>query len=164
MEGERIMADGYAVIEINTKGKGRIQEVQFFDIRLTTFDFDSNYILEELMNQLPEGINDVLIMALFNYKSESSYDSWSGATEYEDSFLLESHNSVKTNYKEFSREQLTLELECESPFGFMDSLEDIKYRENLKAEWEEFYDEDFVPTPTKKPRKIPSKGESLFEL
>lgn len=141
--------DGYALIRINDKdeAKAEIEEYQFFDIRLSVCDFDSENICDDLVGQLPKGMKDVLVMCLFNYHSESSYDYWSGATEYEDCFDLKVHQVVKENYKEFYREQVTEELNV--GINGMKNLSCMPDGENFYKEmiatWEEFYDEDFKP-------------------
>jgi hypothetical protein len=136
------MADGQVFIEVNTEGDMRVMPseslggIHFFDIRLSGLDIDNEFMLEEMEGQLPEGLKDVLIMCLFNYKSIESGGYWD--VEYEDSFELEHFHIVQTNYKKFYHIQVSEELLC-AGFG------PDHYYEGLVADWEEFYDEEFEP-------------------
>jgi hypothetical protein len=144
------MADGQVLIEVNTEGEMRVMAsehlggVHFFDIRLTCLDVDNDFIRDEMEGQLPEGLKDVLIMCLFNYKCIG--DGGYYGDDYEDSFELEHFAIVRTDYKEFYRMQVTEELSYKD-FG---PGPDNGYYEDLVADWEEFYDEDFEPYKKKK--------------
>jgi hypothetical protein len=133
------LADGFALIKFNLEGKGELHDLFYFDFRLQDIDFDATEGLNQLIEQLPEGINDVLAMVLFNYKSNCTQD-YFGDWDCDETFTVLSHNIVKTNYKEFWRELVTEELKYKDS-----SLEDERYFNNLVGEWEEFYDEDFTP-------------------
>lgn len=143
-------ADGYALLEINLKGQAKCYESRFFDIRLDTADFDTEHITANILWQLPDDLKDVLVMCLFKYRSESSYDYWSGGTEYENHFDLITHHVVQTAYKEFYRFQLTETAKSDGSYGFFEFLpEEEQHFARSIAEWEEFYEEDFKPTEKK---------------
>ncbi|QIW88797.1 hypothetical protein P59_200 [Bacillus phage P59] len=155
------MADGQVFIEVNTEGAMRVMTsetlggVHFFDIRLTCLDIDDEFIRDEMEGQLPEGLKDVLIMCLFKYKSVSSGGYWD--IEYEDSFELEHFAVAITDYKEFYRLQVTEELSCKD-FG---PGPDDRYYDDLVADWEEFYDEDFKPF--EKPKQVYIERRGLLD-
>lgn len=142
------MADGLAMIEINHKGEGRLKELNWFDFRLENVLFHDAEGVEQLVDQLPEGINDVLVLVVFNYVCHCS-KSWEGEFDCDEIFNLVSHQILKPNYKEFYREIVTEKLNmCDILPDFM--LEDtaLLYENDCKelvSEWEEFYDEDFKP-------------------
>lgn len=152
--------DGYALIRVHDKEeeKGEIEESKFFDIRLECCDLNSDMICNDLVGQLPEGLKDVLVMCFFSYRSESSYDYWSGATEYEDCFDLQHHQVVKENYKEFYHQQITEELDV-GIHGIenVEGMPEDTYYKKLIGEWEEFYDEEFKLF--EKTKKIIIEGE-----
>ena len=142
------MADGHALIEINTKGEPKLKEVYYYDIRLTCSDVEDDDISEQILAQLPEGVNDVMILAIFRVEYETSYHYEYGYECDGVNIHLESHNIVLNNYKEFYREQLT-EI---TKFNSLNNDDEKYYREEI-AEWEEFYDEDFKPFK-RKPKMI----------
>ncbi|ATO28959.1 hypothetical protein C6370_20295 [Bacillus atrophaeus] len=145
------MADGYVLIEVNEDGEGRLKDeaVTWIDFRLGIVDFNASEGLNQLMEQISKDVKDELVLVLFNYRVESSYDSWSGATEYEDFFDVEFFKVIKKNYKKFYQGLVTAELDV-GINGF-DNIESMptdsnqNYYRNLIAEWEEFYNEDFIP-------------------
>ncbi|MBD5026059.1 hypothetical protein GUF51_15325, partial [Xanthomonas citri pv. citri] len=68
---------------------------------------------------------------------------------YEDFFDVEFFKVIKKNYKKFYQGLVTVELDV-GINGF-DNIESMptdsnqNYYRNLIAEWEEFYNEDFIP-------------------
>ncbi|AFQ57828.1 hypothetical protein BHY07_10395 [Bacillus subtilis subsp. subtilis] len=145
------MADRYVLIEVNEDGEGRLKDeaVTWIDFRLSIVDFNASEGLNQLMEQISKDVKDELVLVLFNYRVKSSYDSWSGATEYEDFFDVEFFKVIKKNYKKFYQGLVTVELDV-GINGF-DNIESMptdsnqNYYRNLIAEWEEFYNEDFIP-------------------
>lgn len=145
------MADRYVLIEVNEDGEGRLKDeaVTWIDFRLSIVDFNASEGLNQLMEQISKDVKDELVLVLFNYRVKSSYDSWSGATEYEDFFDVEFFKVIKKNYKKFYQGLVTVELDV-GINGF-DNIESTptdsnqNYYRNLIAEWEEFYNEDFIP-------------------
>lgn len=154
------MADGYALIEFNTEGKGRIKESEWLDIRLTVLDSGADDLFDQLEGQLPKGIKDTLILATFTYESVECGDGFS--VEYEDSFILNSHVVLRENYKEFYRIQVTEELKYKQDDYHTDIIFEANERRYkiLVENWEEFYDEDFTPFIKPAPVLQPT---SLFE-
>jgi hypothetical protein len=158
--------DGYVLIEVNTEGQMRIKQydgcrdLHYIDFRLEmALDLDNEFIVDCLYPSLPKDLKDVLIMAFFNYQSIPSGhgDYWS--IDYEDNIILQSHVVLKTDYKEFYRQQITHELnDCIGGYKNINSYpeEDCDYYKGIVADWEEFYDEDFKPF---QPQKI-----KLFKL
>ncbi|MED4799045.1 hypothetical protein P9684_04165 [Bacillus atrophaeus] len=145
------MADGYVLIEVNSDGEGKLKDeaVNWIDFRLDTVDFNASEGLNQLMEQISKEVKDELVLVAFNYRVESSYDSWSGATEYEDFFDIEFFKTVRNNYKKFYQGLVTAELDV-GINGFdniksMPNDDNQNYYRNLIAEWEEFYKEDFMP-------------------
>ena len=151
------MADGYALIEINTEGKARAKDVTYFDFRLIGCDIEHDDIADQVSYQLPEGIKDVLVLVVFNLNFITSYDWESGYHECDEIIInLESHNIVKTDYKEFYRELVTEEIKY-----YKDVSDTDKENYNfLLLDWEEFYDEDFKPSKTK-PKQISGIGDLI---
>lgn len=147
------MADGYALIEINKEGKGRMKssdqcpEVKFIDFRLEGCDFEYYGLDEAMMYSLPKDLKDVLVLCSFNIVGTESFNGES--TDYDTEIHLESHMILKENYKDFCRKMITEELELK---GTSPDCDDEQYYKNLLAEWEEFYSEDFEPF--EKPKKI----------
>lgn len=99
------MADGYVLIEVNSDGEGRIKDevVNWFDFRFDTVDFNASQGLNQLMEQISKEVKDELVLVAFNYRVESSYDSWSGATEYEDFFDIEFLKQLEIITRSFTR-------------------------------------------------------------
>jgi hypothetical protein len=144
------MADGYVLLEINTEGDFRVQgdQVHWFDFRLQDVCFSDAEGEDQLYNQLPVGLRDCLVMVMFDYKCNCSRD-WAGDYDCDEEFIVSSHYIVKEGYKEFYRELVTVELESFNDFG----SEKEEYYLDVVGDWEEFYDEDFVPFK-KQPKKI----------
>lgn len=155
------MANGYIFLEVNPAGEARTLEYHFFDMEMREYvEFEDGNGLEHILEQLPEMVvEDTHVFASFNYSSHSTYDSYNGEYDLEENYEVESFTVLQTNYKEFTRKQLTLLVasitgpdmyEYNSYWGDPES-----YKKNVHdsvAEWEEFYDEDFKPTiPEKKP-------------
>lgn len=145
------MADGFAIIETNEQGEGRLKELKWFDFRLEDVLFDDAEGVDQLVSQLPEGIKDVLVLAVFSYVCHCSR-SWDGEYDCEEHFDIVSHQILKSNYKEFYRQMVTEQVNIGGKNGLESTnfaLEDTtiiqceKYCEELISEWEEFYDEDF---------------------
>lgn len=162
------MADGHALIEINTIGEGRLKELSYFDFRLEAIDFESSEGTEQLMSQLPGEPKDSLVLVVFSYHCETSR-SYEGEYDCEELFNVVSHTIVKTNYKELYRELVSEEI----IFGINDIFnldaaddvipsEDNHYKQCI-AEWEEFYDEDFVPfePKSKKDRDVDAFAQTI---
>lgn len=143
------MADGYVLLEVSEDRRTKIKdaEINWIDLKLemADVDFEASEGLEQLTEQLPSDIRDALVLVAFRYRVESSYDSWSGATEYEDFYDAESFLVVKEGYKEFYRGQVEVELNVGiNGHENINSTEFAKdYYKELVAEWEEFYNEDF---------------------
>lgn len=160
--------DGHVLIEVNTEGQMRVQhhdgamKLEFYDFRLSDLDWDNEFIVDSVEGQLPKGITDALLMVHFTYKSLPSGGSDYWSVEYEDCIIVEDHIVVKTNYKEFYRQMVTKELALQ-PYEHEPDSDDTKmYYNNLQADWEEFYDEDFKPFEKK---QIEIKNISdLFKL
>lgn len=154
------MADGYALIEINHLGEGRLKELHYFDFRLENVSFDDAEGVDQLVDQLPKDSNDMLVMCVFKYNCNCSR-SWEGEIDCEELFDLVSHTTVKSNYKEFYREMVTEEIIQHLSFldlditNFIDCDEEYRtkgeYFKELVACWEEFYDEDFEPKKENQP-------------
>lgn len=142
------MVDGHALVEINTKGEAKLNDFHFYDLRLTGCDIEED-MAEQILSQLPKGISDVMVLAIFRVEWLMSYHPEYGNECDGVAIHLESHNIVVDNYKEFYREQLT-ELTKYEPLE--DENEEKLYKEDI-AEWEEFYDEDFTPF-VRKPKPI----------
>lgn len=151
-KGELHMTDGYALIEINHLGEGRLKELHYFDFRLENVCFDDAEGVEQLVDQLPKDSKDMLVMCIFKYKCNCSQN-WEGEVDCEELFDLVSHTTVKSNYQDFYREMVTEEiiqhldfLDLDIP-NFIDCDEEYRikgeYFQELVAYWEEFYDEDF---------------------
>lgn len=102
------------------------------------------------MSQLPGELKDSLVMVVFSYHCDTSR-SYEGGYDCEEHFNVVSHTIIKTNYKEFYRELVTEEIQHGiSDISHLYAAEDIVPNEDnhynqIIAEWEEFYDEDFVP-------------------
>ena len=122
------MLDGHALVEISTKGKVKLKECHFYDIRLYDCDIEED-MAEQILLQLPDVLNDVLVLAIFKVEWLMSYHPEDGHECDGVVIHLENHHVVVDNYKEFYREQLT---------------ELIKFEDDI-SEWEEFYDEEFTP-------------------
>lgn len=168
------MADGYVLIEINTEGEARIKEdgLNWLDFRLKDVDFDACEGLEQLHGQLPEGMKDALVLVVFDYVCNTSYDSWTGEYDCEELFNVVTHQIMKNDYKEFSREVVTLELKYgidgyqnidTLPEDVDDVIKEKNYYKSIVANWEAFYDEDFVPFE-KKPKKIESWKDAFKSI
>lgn len=147
------MTDGFALIEINTKGEARLKEengLHWFDFRLEQVCFDDAEGTEQLAYQLPNNLKDALVLVTFDYVCNCSRG-WEGDYDCEELFNVVSHTVVKENYKEFYREMITEDLNV--GIGGIENLDSIpenfwkdkRYYQDLIASWEEFYDEDFVP-------------------
>ncbi len=78
---------------------------------------------------------------------------WEGDYDCEELFNMISFTIVKENYKEFYRQMVTEELNIGiNGFENLDcipketiSVNDSNYYKDLIRDWEEFYEEDFVP-------------------
>lgn len=159
--------DGYVLIEVNTEGKMRVQhhdgamKLEFYDFRLCDLDWDNDFVIGSIEEQLPKDMKDVLIMVQFSYQSVpcGCGDYWS--VDYEDCIIVESYNVVKTDYKEFFRKMATEELKMISYEPEPDSEETKQYYQMVQLDWEEFYDEDFVPFKPKEENKFPFKLNKL---
>jgi hypothetical protein len=145
--------DGWVLIEINPNGQMRVKEkdscleLEFFDFRLKNVgcEWDNDFIIEMVSDQLPKHLKDVLVQVFFTYKSVpcGNGDYWD--TEYEDVIAVDTHVIVKTDYKNFYQKMVTEELKLQ-PFCPEPDSEDTKhYYNDLVWNWEEFYDEDFTP-------------------
>lgn len=157
------MVDGYAVIEISTKGEARAKEHTFLDIRLDGHvEFHDSEGAEQLSDQLPDDLKDVMVMVLFKYTCNSSRD-YDGEWDVEEIYTVVSHTVMKSNYKEFYREMVTEEFNVGiNGFENLESMPDEEttdfgfspnknYYNELLEDWETFYDEDFEPTKPKEP-------------
>lgn len=158
------MIDGYALIEINTKGEARAKEHTFLDIRLDGHvSFEDSEGADQLHQELPKELNDVLVMVFFKYTCHTS-QGYEGEWDCEELFTVESFTVMKSNYKEFYREMVTEELNVGiRGFENIDAMPDDEstdfgsctnknYYKELLEDWETFYDEDFEPTKPKEPR------------
>lgn len=144
------MADGYVLLEVTTEGEFRVQgeQVNWFDFRLQDVCFFDAEGLDQLVSQLPD-LKDCLVMVTFDYECKCSRD-WEGGFDCDEEFFVTSHYIVKEGYKEFYRELITVELESFNDFN-TEAKED--FYDTVIADWEEFYDEDFVPFK-KQPKQI----------
>lgn len=166
------MIDGYALIEINTKGEARAKEHTFLDIRLDGHvEFHDSEGTDQLHSQLPEDLKDVLVMVFFKYDCNSS-KSYDGEWDVEEIYTLASHTVMKTDYKEFYRLMVTEEFSVIGGYEKIDempddesteagSCSDKNYYNGLLEEWETFYDEDFEPT--KRKELNPFSSLNIFE-
>jgi hypothetical protein len=143
------MADGIALVEINTKGEGKLKTLSYFDFRLEHINFEDSEGLDQLMGQLPKDMNDVLVSVIFGYQCTPS-QGFENEMDYEELFNIVSYTVVKKNYKEFYRELITEELNVGID-GFQDinAADDLIFKDNyykeIVAEWSEFYGEEFTP-------------------
>ncbi|MFL1672616.1 hypothetical protein [Paenibacillus dendritiformis] len=138
------MVDGYALIAINEDGsKSTCVERSVFDVRLENLEF---YQLEDQLT--PDGLKDCLVMVFFKYKSVRS-SGWE-YVEYEDRFFPVSHVVVQDGYKEFWREQISIEVTYN---GYKDypsddmTEEEEQWTDEMIEEWETLYNEDFKVHP-----------------
>lgn len=142
------MADGHALVEINTKGEAKLNNYHFYDIRLTDNEIEEE-LAEQILSQLSNGINNVMVLAVFKVEWLMSNHPEYGIECDGIDIHLENYTIVVDNYKEFYREQLT-------EWTKYDPLEDENgeklYHEDI-VEWEEFYGEDFTPY-VRKPKSI----------
>jgi hypothetical protein len=165
------MADGTALLEINEKGEARLQEggLNWFDFRLEDVCYEDCEGTDQLASQLPEGTKDVLVLVVFDYVCNCSRG-WEGDYDCEELFNIASFTIVKENYKEFYRQMVTEELNIGiNGFENLDcipeetfSINDSNYYKELVGDWEEFYDEDFVPFEKKPKERIELK--TLFGI
>jgi hypothetical protein len=144
--------DGYALIEFNTEGNGRIKEIHYLDNNLTLLEIDDDEIYLMFEEQLPD-FKDVLVMVFFTHQSiPCGYgDYW--RVEYTSYFKVDSFTIVRTDYKEFYRRMVTEEIQIDNTQPFLDLDEDNYYNE-LISSWEEFYNEEFKPFKKPEPPKI----------
>lgn len=160
------MTIGYMTLEINEKGEPRIKKDVQGKEMLTLLDIDFEYSteihsegLEMIRASIPKDLKDVLILVTFKYEnSGGGYF----MDDYEDWLTIETQVMLKESYKEFYRHQLTLELDINGKLkNLSDDLpalcpeEDMPGLNERIGEWEEFYDEDFVPTVMKKEQEHP---------
>jgi hypothetical protein len=148
---------GFVLIEINTVGQARMNdndEVNWVDFRLQDVLFHDAEGVEQLHGQLPEDLKDCKVLVVFDYVCNCSRDYW-GEYDCEELFNIVNYTVVQDNYKEFYREQVTDVIGYD--IGGLKSLDEMpdgdNYYKNLVADWEEFYDEDFVPFK-KKPKRL----------
>lgn len=143
-------------MEINTQGNARLKELQYFDFRLKNIDFDASCGLEQLREQLPNETKDVLVLVPFDFICNCTQGR-EGDYDCEELFNVVSHEVVKTDYKEFYRQMVTEKLEhdihgFENIHAMDDGTENDQrnYYKEIVADWEAFYDEDFVPYQSNK--------------
>ena len=145
------MADGYVIIEVNTNGEGRIKspqdfpEVHYLDSRLEHYGFEDFGMVDSLMDSLPKGIQDVLVLCSFNIVGMEIPNRES--PEFDTAIVLESFMILKTDYKEFYRLMVSEELTLRDSYPDSD---DNDYYNNLVEDWTEFYGEPFKPVECKK--------------
>jgi hypothetical protein len=144
------MADGIALVEINTKGEGKLKTLSYFDFRLEHINFEDSEGLDQLMGQLPKDMNDVLVSVIFGYQCTHS-QGFEDEIDYEEIFNIVSYTVVKKNYKELYRELITEELISGiNGFQNINAADDLIFQDNyykeIVAEWSEFYGEEFKPT------------------
>jgi hypothetical protein len=164
--------DGYVLLRVNqhdyrsNEGKAEVVEKNFIDHRFQLMDFMDEDIAEQLVGQLPDELKDVLVMCFIKYDSQADYDYWSGATEYEDVFNLHSHTVIQHGYKEFMCRQITEELDVGiNGYENIQAMPDGKnYYKELIGDWEEFYLEDFVPTPNGKSEQVLRFGNKVLGI
>jgi len=146
------MADGYVELEFNEQGEARVKEVNYLDLRLTCSDIEHEDIASQLAFQLPKELKDALVLAVIKVDFLMSHH-WEYGVECDGvNIHLLSHTVLKENYKEFYREMVTEEVKLVATFEDSDVIfrddvddQDRMYYKNLIADWEEFYDEDFLP-------------------
>jgi len=148
--------DGYALISIDTTGeKAFVKLVDSHDERLREYfgSYRSDLNLEDhFLGQLPDGLNDTLLMVFFTYRSVAC-GGWEDVnSEYEDVFNLEQYVIMERNYKEFWREQISYILTSggivEYPNSNLYSIEDVnfinEFADEVIEDWELFYEENFT--------------------
>lgn len=159
------VADGYGIVLINEVGnKALTKELNAFDLHLTNyfgegdcFEFFANCVLEY---RSETDVKDCLVMVKFRYVTYQS--STLDGIEYDEDFIIEEVHLLKAGYKEFWRDQLSMELTQDGhQFGTVDELikEDEQdeqdevhkvfghYEQDLEEEvesWELLYDEALV--------------------
>lgn len=134
------MYDGYAKLKVNGE-KSQVEDIHFFDLRLSDIDFD--IVAEQITDQI-ELQEDALLMVFFKYSCEQCGNPMDGY-EYEDVVEVLDTKVLLHNYKEFSRHQISLEVGVAGGMEVLNSdTEDRNYYRELVGDWEEFYEEDFV--------------------
>lgn len=138
------MINGYALIAINKDGsKSMCREHQVFDVRLQ--DLELYHIEDELT---PNELKDCLVMVFFKYESVRS-GGWE-YVEYEDCLIPVSHTVIQNNYRDFWREQISIQVTCHGYKDFPSvetTKDDEKWADEMIEEWESLYDEDFEVHP-----------------
>lgn len=161
--------DGYILLAINDKpynsneSKQEILEKNFIDIRLYHADFIDSDIAEQVTGQLPKGLTNALVLCTIHYRSEECGNPYDGI-EYEDTFEVVNHIVMDFNYKETYRRNVTEELSVGiSGYAQLECMPDgPNYYKELVGDWEEFYDEDFVPTPNGKAEQVIKIGNTIL--
>jgi hypothetical protein len=133
--------DGYAIIAID-KHKSFCIDHHVFDVRLQDLEF---YELEDMLT--PNDLEDCLVMVFFTYKSIRS-GGWE-YEEYEDCFIPVSHTVIQENYKEFWREQISIQVTSRGyeEFPSTNITENNAWHNEVIEDWETLYGEDFVIHP-----------------
>jgi len=145
------LADGHVLIEVNNERKARLKENVWYDIRLMSENLEDSEGCEQLLDQIKEDVSNTLLLVVFDFHCHCTRDYW-GEYDCEYIYNVASYTVVKNDYKEFYREQVSLELD-------MIENGNIEFREGcyysgLISEWEEFYDEEFVKSETGNKKSI----------
>lgn len=165
------MADGYMFAEINKAGEIRVLEHQFLDQELYWVEFEEGDAADYMLGQLPKELVDAYVLVTFKYACNGSYDSFAGDYDFDETYTVLDHVVLREDYKEFSRKQLSMELQGFEDkdiqglyFGLDDTNDYEKAVKDAILEWEEFHDEDFELFQKKVVQKNPASflfGEPL---
>jgi hypothetical protein len=147
------MIDGIVMIAIDVDGnKSFCKSKEFYDVRLEDLEM---YDIEDQLT--PNDLKDCLVAVFFKYTSVCTSGGWWGGDEYEDCFDIVNHVVIQNNYKEFWREQISIEITShgyreypwvDEPKEFsMNIMDDKEWAEEIIEEWETLYDEDFTVHP-----------------
>ena len=143
------MVDGIVQIEISDKGKYRLKSLEWLDFRLENVVFDDAEGLEQLIEQLPNELLDSLILVTFKYSCNCNRD-FEGEWDVEEWFTVVNYQVLKNNYKEFYSEIVTEDLKFQALTRDKEWLIELGIELNdLVEEWEEFYEEEFLPLEVK---------------
>ncbi len=178
--GHKQKIDGMAILGIHPSGKAAgCIEYKAFDFRNHNYLTDCFYddeAVEQLLNQLPEGLSNCIVVTFFTMNWNST-PTWEEPHDGEMEYNLVSHTVVHWDYKESYRHDLSVEVTFDGQIAYplpeggagpYKSPDDEEYKQVLNdiAEWEEFFDEDFSLSSTVKDklkkRDIPFSISSVF--
>jgi hypothetical protein len=153
---------GYARVFVKEPGKiKKVLEVYHPDP--CTEDFAREYVNE--CDEIEHNFEDAEVLIVFHFHSYLSGAPWDGQ-EWETDLITDHETVLQYGYKEHWAQQIREEIEGRYgvPIDMQADLNDMSvedYVKNLKAEWEEVYDEDF---PEEKPKpKVITGIEGLFD-